>query len=56
MVFSLRSDPLDSPASNGHLSQEVPWVFASMAELMGEHLKTLAEFPPRKRGRAQSAV
>jgi arylsulfatase len=53
LVFNLRSDPLesyDSKDSFGHLAQRMSWLFQPMSELMGEHLKTLAEYPPVQGG------
>ena len=49
LFFNLRMDPFesyDSADSYGHLLQKVSWLFAPMGELMKEHLKTLAEYPP----------
>jgi hypothetical protein len=52
-VFNLRSAPFesyDSKDSFGHLAQRMSWLFQPMSELMGEHLKTLAEYPPVQGG------
>jgi arylsulfatase len=47
LVFNLRMDPFESyddKDSYGHLLQKVSWLVQPMGELMGEHLKTLAEY------------
>lgn len=49
LVFNLRMDPFESYDSNdsyGHLLQKVSWLMQPVGELMTEHLKTLAEYPP----------
>ena len=49
MVFNLRMDPFESYESvdaYGHLMQKVSWQMAPMGELLAEHLKTLADYPP----------
>lgn len=54
LVFNLRMDPFESYDSNdsyGHLMQKVYWLIQPAGELMGEHLKTLAEFPPVQYGK-----
>ena len=53
LFFNLRSDPFesyDSKDSYGHLAQRVSWLFEPMVELMEEHLKTLAQYPPVQGG------
>lgn len=48
-VFNLRMDPFesyDSVDAYGHLLQKVSWQIAPMSELLGAHLKTLADYPP----------
>jgi arylsulfatase len=48
-VFNLRMDPFESYGSvdaYGHLLQKVSWQLAPMSELMSNHLKTLADYPP----------
>jgi arylsulfatase A-like enzyme len=53
LFFNLRSDPFesyDSKDSYGHLAQKTSWLFEPMTELLGEHLKTLAEYPPVQGG------
>lgn len=55
LVFNLRMDPLESYSdkeSYGHLMQKVSWLMAPMGELMGAHLKTLAEYPPVQGGKS----
>ncbi len=54
LVFNLRMDPFesyDNKDSYGHLLQKVSWLVQPMGELMGEHLKTLAEYPPVQGGK-----
>ncbi|GLZ84296.1 arylsulfatase [Metapseudomonas resinovorans] len=49
LMFNLRSDPFesyDSKDSYGHLIQKSSWISGPMGELIGAHLKTLAEYPP----------
>ncbi|SEB24674.1 arylsulfatase [Variovorax sp. YR216] len=49
LMFNLRSDPFESYASKdsyGHLVQKNSWISGPMGELIGAHLKTLAEYPP----------
>jgi arylsulfatase len=49
LMFNLRSDPFESYDSNdsyGHMVQKSAWIAAPMGELIGNHLKTLAEYPP----------
>ncbi|MBM3103679.1 arylsulfatase [Pseudomonas sp. V1] len=49
LMFNLRSDPFesyDSKDSYGHLIQKNSWISGPMGELVGAHLKTLAEYPP----------
>ncbi|MDH2328331.1 arylsulfatase [Cereibacter sp. SYSU M97828] len=53
LFINIRSDPLesyDSIDSYGHLAQKVSWVFEPMNELVGEHLRTLAQYPPVQGG------
>jgi arylsulfatase A-like enzyme len=53
LFFNLRLDPFesyDSVDSYGHLLQKVSWLAAPMGELIGAHLKTLAEYPPVQGG------
>ncbi len=53
LIFNLRMDPLESYSSidsYGHLAQKISWLIAPMKELMGAHLKTLAEYPPVQGG------
>ncbi|MGQ3215747.1 MAG: arylsulfatase [Shinella sp.] len=53
LMFNIRSDPFesyDSVDAYGHLAQRVSWLFEPMSELVGDHLKTLAQFPPVQRG------
>jgi arylsulfatase len=53
IFFNIRSDPFesyDSKDSFGHLEQRVSWLFQPMTELVGEHLKTLAQYPPVQGG------
>ncbi len=55
LVFNIRMDPYesyDSPDAYGHLMQKVSWLLAPMGELMGEHLETLAEYPPVQGGKS----
>jgi len=54
LVFNLRMDPYesyDSIDSYGHLLQKVSWLIAPMGDLMSEHLKTLADYPPVQGGK-----
>ena len=54
LVFNLRMDPFesyDNKDSYGHLLQKVSWLIQPIGELMGEHLKTLAEYPPVQGGK-----
>ncbi|QUN32787.1 arylsulfatase (plasmid) [Cupriavidus sp. KK10] len=49
MLFNLRSDPFesyDSKDSYGHLIQQAQWLSGPLNELMANHLKSLAEYPP----------
>ena len=55
LVFNIRMDPFesyDSKDSYGHLLQKISWLFAPMGEMMGEHLKTLAQYPPVQGGKS----
>ena len=54
LVFNLRMDPyegFDSTDSYGHLLQKVSWLIQPLGELMGNHLHTLAEYPPVQGGK-----
>ncbi|MDM0047416.1 arylsulfatase [Variovorax sp. J22R115] len=49
LMFNLRSDPFesyDSKDSYGHMIQKNSWISGPMGELIGAHLKTLADYPP----------
>jgi arylsulfatase A-like enzyme len=49
LAFNLRSDPFesyDSKDSYGHLIQKVSWLGGPLSELIGGHLRSLAEYPP----------
>ncbi len=53
LIFNLRSDPFesyDSKDSYGHMAQRVSWIVAPVMERVGEHLKTLAQYPPVQGG------
>lgn len=53
LFFNIRADPFesyDTPDSNGHLTQKASWLFEPMSELIDNHLKTLAEYPPVQGG------
>jgi len=55
LVVNLRMDPMESYtdiASYGHLFQKVSWLIEPMGEIMKEHLKTLAEYPPVQGGKS----
>jgi len=55
LVFNLRMDPFesyDSKDSYGHLMQKVSWLIQPMGELMAQHLKTMAEYPPVQGGKS----
>jgi arylsulfatase len=55
LVFNIRMDPFesyDSKDAYGHLLQKVSWLIQPMGELMGQHLKTLAEYPPVQGGKS----
>lgn len=55
LVFNIRLDPFESYSdkeSYGHLLQKVSWLMQPMGELMGSHLKTLAEYPPVQGGKS----
>jgi C-terminal region of aryl-sulfatase len=55
LVFNIRMDPFesyDSTDSYGHLLQKVSWMVEPIGELMKEHLKTLAEYPPVQGGKS----
>ena len=53
LLFNLRSDPFesyDNKDSFGHMGQRVSWLFQPMSELLQDHLKTLAAYPPVQGG------
>ncbi|MHA3977197.1 arylsulfatase [Halovulum sp. GXIMD14794] len=53
LVFNIRSDPYesyDTSDSFGHLMQKVSWLIQPMGVLMGEHLQSLADYPPVQGG------
>lgn len=55
LVFNIRMDPYesyDSKDSYGHLMQKVSWLIQPMGELMGAHLKSLADYPPVQGGKS----
>ena len=55
LVFNLRMDPFeshDNKDSYGHLLQKFSWLMQPMGELMGAHLKTLADYPPVQGGKS----
>lgn len=55
LFFNLRMDPFesyDNKDSYGHLLQKVSWLMQPMSELMKEHLKTLADYPPVQGGKS----
>ena len=55
LVFNLRMDPFesyDNKDSYGHLLQKVSWLFEPMGELITNHLKTLATYPPVQGGKS----
>lgn len=55
LVFNLRMDPFESygdVSSYGHLMQKVSWLIQPMGQLMQQHLKTLAEYPPVQGGKS----
>ena len=55
LVFNIRMDPFESYFSKdsyGHLMQKVSWLIQPMGELMAQHLKTLAEYPPVQGGKS----
>ncbi|NMM48274.1 arylsulfatase [Marinigracilibium pacificum] len=55
LVFNIRMDPYESYSSTdayGHLMQKVSWLLQPMGELMGQHLKTLADYPPVQGGKS----
>ncbi len=49
-VFNIHADPYESYAdptgSEGHMLQKVSWQMGPMKELVGQHLATLAQYPP----------
>jgi len=55
LVFNIRMDPFesyDNKDSYGHLMQKVSWLIQPMGELMGAHLKSLADYPPVQGGKS----
>ena len=55
MVFNIRADPFESYSSvdsYGHLAQKVSWMMNPMNEIIQQHLKTLAEYPPVQGGKS----
>ncbi len=55
LVFNLRMDPFesyDNSDSYGHLMQKVSWLIQPMGELMGQHLQSLAKYPPVQGGKS----
>ncbi|SFD18888.1 arylsulfatase [Tropicimonas isoalkanivorans] len=53
MVFNIRMDPFesyDSTDAYGHLMQKVSWLIQPMNVLMGQHLQSLADYPPVQGG------
>ena len=55
LIFNIRMDPFesyDNSDSYGHLMQKVSWLMQPMSQLMGAHLKTLAEYPPVQGGKS----
>lgn len=53
LVFNIRMDPFesyDTTDSYGHLLQKVSWLIQPMGTLMGQHLQSLAEYPPVQGG------
>lgn len=53
LIFNIRMDPFESffdKDSYGHLLQKVSWLMQPMGTLMGQHLQTLAEYPPVQGG------
>ena len=55
LVFNIRMDPFesyDSKDSYGHLLQKVSWLIQPMGELMGQHLQSLAQYPPVQGGKS----
>lgn len=55
LLFNLRMDPFesyDTADSYGHLLQKVSWLMGPMSEIMGNHLKSLVEYPPVQGGKS----
>jgi len=53
LVFNIRMDPFesyDSTDAYGHLMQKVSWLIQPMGVLMGQHLQSLADYPPVQGG------
>lgn len=54
LVYNIRMDPFeafDNSDSYGHLLQKVSWLIQPMGELMGQHIQTLAKYPPVQGGK-----
>ncbi|WP_432719663.1 arylsulfatase [Jeongeupia wiesaeckerbachi] len=54
LLFNLRMDPFesyDSKDSYGHLLQKNSWLLQPISQLIGGHLRTLAEYPPVQGGK-----
>ncbi|NEN88297.1 MAG: arylsulfatase [Okeania sp. SIO3H1] len=55
LIFNLRMDPFesyDSIDAYGHLTQKVSWLFQPISEQLGEHIKSLIEYPPVQSGKS----
>ncbi len=47
-IYNLRADPFesyDSRDAQGHLLQKMSWLLAPVNEIVGDHLKTLVQYP-----------
>ncbi|WP_236659872.1 arylsulfatase [Aeromonas hydrophila] len=52
-IYNLRADPFesyDSRDAQGHLLQKMSWLLAPVNEIVGDHLKTLVQYPPVQGG------
>ena len=52
-IYNLRMDPFESyddVSARGHMIQKVSWLFQPMNVLVGQHLQTLADYPPVQAG------
>lgn len=52
-IYNLRADPLesyDSRDAQGHLLQKMSWLLAPVNEIIGQHIKTLKDYPPVQGG------